>query len=72
MRRKSQAQFLEGKGRTISQTHSAAKVMQQIQYQPEKKYLFLDQNRKLKTIEKIRNQIAKFDVKPKPLYFVNN
>ncbi|MBI4811101.1 MAG: IS110 family transposase, partial [Ignavibacteriales bacterium] len=56
------------KGRTVAVSATARKlaviiwkmVVNKIQYQPPKEYLFLDQKRKLKLVVRIKKQIAKF------------
>jgi transposase len=41
-----------------------------IQYNPPMEYLFLDQKRKLRLVEKIKKNIAKFELKPEDVGFV--
>ena len=42
------------------------------QYNPPTEYLFLDQKRKLKLVNKIKKNISKFDLKPEDVGFCNN
>jgi hypothetical protein len=41
-------------------------------YKPSKEYLFLDQKRHLKMVERIRKNITKFDLKPDELGFASS
>ncbi len=41
------------------------------QYKPPTEYLFLDQKRKRKMVSRIKNNIAKFDIKPEDVGFFN-
>jgi transposase len=41
-----------------------------IQYNPPMEYLFLDQKRKLRLVQKIKKNIAKFELKPEDVGFV--
>ena len=41
------------------------------QYQPPTEYLFLDQKRKRKLVSRIKKNIAKFDIKPEEVGFLN-
>ena len=45
-------------------------LTKKIQYKPPSIYLFLDQKRKLKVLEKIRRNITKFEFKPGESGFV--
>ena len=47
-------------------------ITKKIEYMPPSIYLFLDQKRKLKVLEKIRKNIAKFEFKPGELGFVTS
>lgn len=47
-------------------------ITKKMQYQPPSEYLFLDQKRKLKLVERIRKNIIKFELKADELGFVNN
>lgn len=38
-------------------------------YQPPTEYLFLDQKRKLKLVNRIKRNIAKFEIKPEDVGF---
>jgi len=68
------------KGRTVAVSATARKlaviiwnmVTKQIQYQPEKEYLFLDEKRKLKLVSRVKKQIIKFDLTKEDLGFVIN
>jgi hypothetical protein len=42
------------------------------QYQPPTEYLFLDQKRKMKLVNRIKKNIAKFDLKPEDVGFTNS
>jgi hypothetical protein len=42
------------------------------QYQPPTEYLFLDQKRKMKLVNRIIKNIAKFDLKPEDVGFTNS
>ncbi|MCM4168442.1 hypothetical protein DHD08_12200 [Arenibacter sp. H213] len=48
------------------------RVTKKIEYQPPKQYLFLDQKKKLGLVNRIKNQIDKFELKPERLGFKNN
>ena len=66
------------KGRTAAVSATARKLAaiiwnmltKKIQYMPPSIYLFLDQKRKLKVLEKIKRNITKFEIKPGELGFV--
>ncbi len=45
-------------------------ISKRIAYKPQTEYLFLDQKRKLRLIQKIKNNIAKFELKPEDVGFV--
>lgn len=47
-------------------------ITKNIQYQPPKQYLFLDQKRKMGLVKKIKKQIDKFDLRPDGLELYNN
>lgn len=46
-------------------------ITKKVQYQPPTEYLFLDQKRKLKPVNRIKKNIAKFDLKPEDVGFYN-
>ena len=46
-------------------------VTKKTQYNPPSDYLFLDQKRKLKAMQSIKKNIAKFDIKPEDMGFSN-
>lgn len=66
------------KGRTAAVSATARKLAVIIwnmvtkgkEYNPPTQYLFLDQKRKLKLVERIKKNIAKFDIKPDEVGFV--
>ncbi len=45
-------------------------ISKRIAYKPPTEYLFVDQKRKLRLIQKIKNNIAKFELKPEDVGFV--
>jgi hypothetical protein len=45
-------------------------VTKKVQYSPPVEYMFLDEKRKLKLVQRIRKNIAKFDIKPDEVGFV--
>jgi transposase len=45
-------------------------ITKSIQYNPPMEYLFLDQKRKLRLVQKIKKNIAKFELKPEDVGFV--
>ncbi|MBA3674649.1 MAG: IS110 family transposase [Chitinophagaceae bacterium] len=45
-------------------------ISKRIAYKPPTEYLFVDQKRKLRLIQKIKNNIAKFELKPEDIGFV--
>lgn len=47
-------------------------VTKKVPYQPPRKYLFLDQKRKLGLVKRIRKNIAKFDLNAEDLGFINH
>ena len=47
-------------------------ITKKVPYSPPKKYLFLDQKRKLKMVSRIKKNIAKFDLKPEDVGFTNS
>lgn len=46
-------------------------ITKKVEYKPPTDYLFLDQKRKLKLVERIKKNITKFDIKPEDVGFVN-
>jgi hypothetical protein len=44
-------------------------ITKKVQYNPPREYLFLDQKRKLKAMQRIKKNIAKFDLKPEEVGF---
>ncbi len=46
-------------------------ITKKVEYNPPTEYLFLDQKRKLKILERIKRNISKFDLKPEEFGFVN-
>lgn len=44
-------------------------ITKKMQYNPPTEYLFLDQKRKLKLVQRIRKSIAKLDLKPEDVGF---
>jgi len=47
-------------------------IVKKVPYKPPSEYLFLDQKRKLGIVKRIRNKIAKFDLKPEDLGFATD
>jgi len=47
-------------------------VTKKVQYSPPKEYLFLDQKRKLKMVNGIKKNIAKFAIEPEEMGFFNS
>ena len=47
-------------------------ITKKVQYQPPIEYLFLDQKRKLKVMQRIKKNIVKFDIKPEDVGFCNS
>jgi len=47
-------------------------VTKKVPYKPPTEYLFLDQKRKLKVMQRIKKNIAKFDIKPEDVGFCNS
>ena len=47
-------------------------VTKNVPYNPPQEYLFLDQKRKLKAMQRIKKSIAKFDLKPEDIGFGNS
>ncbi|HOZ96416.1 MAG TPA: hypothetical protein PLS07_04810 [Niabella sp.] len=45
-------------------------IVKKVPYKPPTDYLFLDQKRKLRVVERIRKNIAKLDLKPADVGFV--
>jgi len=68
------------KGRTVAVSATARKlavilwnmVVKQIPYKPPTEYLFLEEKRKLKLIERVKKQITKFDLTKEDFGFVTN
>lgn len=68
------------RGRTAAVSATARKlaviiwnmVVNKIAYRPPTEYLFLDQKRKMKLVQRIRKNITKFEIKPDELGFVTN
>jgi len=68
------------RGRTAAVSATARKlaviiwnmVVNKIAYRPPTEYLFLDQKRKMKLVQRIRKNITKFEIKPVDLGFVTN
>jgi transposase len=46
-------------------------ITYKVEYKPPTDYLFLDQKRKMKVMERMKKNIAKFDFKPEDFGFVN-
>jgi transposase len=46
-------------------------ITYKVEYKPPTEYLFLDQKRKIKVMERMKKNITKFDFKPEDLGFVN-
>lgn len=69
--------ILYRKGRTAAVSATARKlsviiwkmITLKIQYNPPTHYLFLDQKRKLKLVDRIKKSITKFEIKPDELGF---
>ena len=67
------------KGRQVAVCATALKlatiiwtmVTKRVPYKPPTDYLFLDQKRKLKVMQRIKKNIAKFDIKPEDVGFGN-
>ena len=67
------------KGRTVAVSATARKlavvlwnmVVKNLPYKPTTKYLFLDEKRKLKIVERVKKQIAKFDLTKEDFGFAN-
>jgi transposase len=70
--------FRKGRQAAISATARKLAVIiwnmasKHVPYQPAKEYLFLDQKRKLKAMERIKKQITKFEFTSEQLGFVTN
>lgn len=66
------------RGRTAAVSATARKlaviiwnmITRKIEYQPPTEYLFLDQKRKMKVVERIKKNIAKLELKPEDVGFV--
>jgi hypothetical protein len=46
-------------------------VVKQLPHKPPTEYLFLDERRKLKLVERVKKQIAKFELTKEDFGFVN-
>ncbi len=44
-------------------------ITQKVEYKPPTEYLFLDQKRKQKLVDRIKKNITKFDLKPEDVGF---
>ena len=72
--------ILYRRGRTAAVSATARKlaviiwnmIVKRMEYMPPTIYLFLDQKRKQKVLEKIRRNITKFEIKPGDLGFVTS
>ncbi|QHT66347.1 IS110 family transposase [Rhodocytophaga rosea] len=68
------------RGRTAAVSATARKlaviiwnmIVKHVPYNPPSQYLFMDQKRKMKLVKKIRNKIAKLDLKPQDVGFSMN
>ncbi len=66
------------RGRTAAVSATARKIaviiwnmiVKRVEYTPPVQYLFLDQKRKMKLVQRIRKSITKFEIKPDELGFV--
>jgi hypothetical protein len=47
-------------------------VTKKVEYKPPTEYLFLDEKRKLKLVQRMKKNITKFDIKPEDVGFVTN
>ena len=47
-------------------------ISKRVEYKAPTEYLFLDQKRKLRLVQNIKKNIAKFDIKPEDVGFVTN
>jgi transposase len=69
--------ILYRRGRTAAVSATARKIaviiwnmiVNRVEYNPPSLYLFLDQKRKMKILERIKNSITKFEIKPVDLGF---
>ena len=67
------------KGRTAAVSATARKlaviiwnmITRKVEYMPPVQYLFLDQKRKMKIVERIRKSVSKFGIKPNELGFTD-
>lgn len=72
--------ILYRRGRTAAVSATARKIaviiwnmiVKRVEYNPPSLYLFLDQKRKMKALERIKHSINKFEIKPADLGFVND
>jgi transposase len=68
------------RGRTAAVSATARKlaviiwnmIVKRVEYNPPILYLFLDQKRKMKLVQRIRKSITKFEIKPDELGFVTS
>lgn len=68
------------RGRTAAVSATARKlaviiwnmIVKHVPYNPPSQYLFMDQKRKMKLVKKIRNKIAKLELKPEDIGFAMN
>jgi len=68
------------RGRTAAVSATARKIaviiwnmiVKRVEYNPPIQYLFLDQKRKMKLVQRIRKSITKFEIKPDELGFVTS
>ena len=47
-------------------------ITQKVEYKPPTEYLFLDEKRKLKLVQRIKKNIIKFDLKQEDIGFATN
>ena len=72
--------ILYRRGRTAAVSATARKIaviiwnmiVNRVEYNPPSLYLFLDQKRKMKALERIKNSITRFEIKPADLGFAND
>jgi transposase len=71
--------ILYRRGRTAAVSATARKlaviiwnmIVNRVEYNPPSIYLFLDQKRKMKVLDRIKNSITRFELKPEDLGFAN-
>lgn len=71
--------ILYRRGRTAAVSATARKlaviiwnmIVNRVEYNPPSIYLFLDQKRKMKVLDRIKNSITRFEIKPEDLGFAN-